>query len=234
MESNINIKDNFKRVMDRIKEAAIRSNRKPDDVKLVAVSKTVDIKRILEAVDAGATILGENYVQEALQKIPAVPSDVNWHMIGHLQKNKVKYVIEPFSLIHSVDSEKIANEIQKRGAQKGKKVDILIEVNLSGEESKFGTPPENLPLLVESIAKMDHLNLLGLMTMPPFFSDPEKSRPFFAKLRELLDKLNEQRIYPFPLKELSMGMSNDFFEAILEGATMVRVGTAIFGERKNK
>ncbi len=234
------VRENLLRVIERIEKAAGKAGRDPGQVKLVAVSKTVEVARIKEAIEAGAAILGENYVQEAQKKIeeigkPAATEPlgkggpVTWHFIGHLQSNKAKYAVRLFDMIHSVDSIPLAEELNRRSEQAGQAMKVMIEVNLSKEATKFGTDEEILWKLARRIQNLDHLSLEGLMTMPPYFDSPEMSRPYYVTLRELKEKMVREGI---PLKELSMGMSNDFEIAIEEGATFVRVGTAIFGPRK--
>jgi len=223
------IQDNLLRVMERMERAARRVGRGPGEVKLVAVSKTVDIARIREAIEAGASILGENYVQEAQTKIEEIGKPVSWHFIGHLQSNKAKIAVRLFDAIHCVDGLALTEDLNRRAQQVNRKIPVMIEVNLSGEATKFGAEEEKVTALAQGILKLDHLSLEGLMTMPPYFDDPEMSRPYFVQLRALKEKLAKEGI---PLKDLSMGMSNDFEVAIEEGATYVRVGTAIFGARK--
>ncbi len=223
------VRENLLRVIERIEKAARKAGRDPREVKLVAVSKTVEVARIKEAIEAGATILGENYVQEAQKKIEEIGKLVSWHFIGHLQSNKVKYAVRLFDMIHSVDSIPLAEELNRRMEQTGQMMSVMIEVNLSKEATKFGTDEETLWNLARGIQDLKHLSLEGLMTMPPYFDSPEMSRPYYVGLRELKKKMTKEGI---PVKELSMGMSNDFEIAIEEGATFVRVGTAIFGPRK--
>jgi pyridoxal phosphate enzyme (YggS family) len=223
------IRENLLRVRERIESAAQRAGRDPGEIKLVAVSKTVEVDRIKEAIEAGVTILGENYVQEAQRKIEQIGRPVSWHFIGHLQSNKAKYAVRLFDTIHSLDSPTLAEELNRRAAQVNRKVPVMVEVNLSGEATKFGTEEEKVLQLAKRVIDLPHLVLEGLMTMPPYFDNPEMSRPYFIQLRELKEKMAREGI---PLKELSMGMSNDFEVAIEEGATYVRVGTAIFGARK--
>jgi hypothetical protein len=223
------IRENYIRVMERIEKAARRVGRDPSEIKLVAVSKTVEASRIQEAIEAGVSILGENYVQEAQKKIEEIGRPVAWHFIGHLQTNKAKYAIRLFEMIHSLDSLPLAEELNRRAEQGGQVAKVMIEVNISGEATKFGTDEEKVFSIARGILNLNHLSLEGLMTMPPYFDSPEMSRPYYIKLRELKEKMIREGI---PLKELSMGMSNDFEIAIEEGATYVRVGTAIFGERK--
>jgi pyridoxal phosphate enzyme (YggS family) len=207
---------------------------------LVAVSKTVEAARIKEAIEAGVSILGENYVQEAQKKIEEVGRPacterfgegrpVSWHFIGHLQSNKVKYAIRLFDMIHSLDSIPLAEELNRRAEQADRVIRVMIEVNLSKEATKFGTDEEVVVNLAKRIQNLKHLFLEGLMTMPPYFDSPEMSRPYYIALRALKERMVKEGV---PMKELSMGMSNDFEIAIEEGATYVRVGTAIFGPRK--
>lgn len=223
------IKENYLKVMERIARAAQKAGRDPGEVKLVAVSKTVEVDRIREAIEAGISTLGENYVQEAQKKIEEIGRSISWHFIGHLQSNKAKYAIRLFDMIHSVDSIPLAEELNRRAEKEGRAMKVLIEVNLSGETTKFGTEEEKAFDLARKIIPLKNLSLAGLMTMPPYFEDPELSRPYYVRLRQLKEKMAGEGI---PLKELSMGMSNDFEVAIEEGATYVRVGTAIFGARK--
>jgi pyridoxal phosphate enzyme (YggS family) len=223
------IRENLLKVMERIERAARKAGRDPREIKLVAVSKTVEAARIKEAIEAGVSILGENYVQEAQKKIEEIGRQVAWHFIGHLQTNKAKYAVRLFDMIHSVDSLPLAEELSRRAEQVGQVTKVMIEVNISGEATKFGTDEEKVSIIVRGILNLSNLSLEGLMTMPPYFDSPEMSRPYYIKLRELKEKMMKEGI---PLKELSMGMSNDFEIAIEEGATYVRVGTAIFGARK--
>lgn len=228
------IAENIENVQNRIKRAAEKVGRDAKDIKLVTVTKTVDVNRIKEAVEAGLRIFGENRVQEAQKKVASsefrVPSGkIEWHFIGHLQTNKVKYAVQLFDMIHSIDSTALAEELNKQAARINKIQDALIEVKLSEEETKHGVPKNELMELIESTKDMKNLNILGLMTIPPFFDDAEKTRPYFRRLRELRDVAVKNG---YNLPELSMGMSHDFEIAIEEGATMVRIGTAIFGERK--
>ncbi len=199
---------------------------------MVAVSKTVEPARIRDAIEAGVTILGENYVQEARKKIEEIGHEVQWHMIGHLQSNKAKYAVTLFDYIHSVDSISLAREIDRRAAQGGRKVRALVEVNLSGETTKFGIGPDEAMELIFQVPSLENISIEGLMTMPPYFDDPERARPYFIRLRELRDRIQGEEVEGVQMDELSMGMSGDFEAAIEEGATMIRVGTAIFGERR--
>jgi pyridoxal phosphate enzyme (YggS family) len=228
---------NVRDVFQRMKLAAGRVGRDPESLRLVAATKSVDVHCILEAISAGATIIGENRVQEARGKFKEIYGEqsesirkgVQWHLIGHLQTNKIKYIFDIFSLIHSVDSLQLAEDIQRRAERLGLKIDVLIEVNLSGEKTKFGIFPEKAFNLVKDISRLKNIKLKGLMTIPPVSISPEDSRRYFKMLRLMKDDINREGI---EIKELSMGMSNDFEVAIEEGATLVRIGTAIFGERK--
>ena len=213
-------------------QASKKAGRDPGRIKLVAVSKTVEPARIRDAIEAGVTILGENYIQEARRKIEEIGHGVQWHMVGHLQSNKSKYAVTLFDYIHSVDSISLAREIDRRAAQKGRSIRALVEVNLSGEASKFGIGPDEAMELIRQIASLKNVFIEGLMTMPPYFDDPEKARPYFIRLRELRDRIQAEGVEGVQMDELSMGMSGDFEAAIEEGATMIRVGTAIFGERR--
>lgn len=214
----------------------MRAGRSPDAVKLVAVTKTVDIRAVEEAINVGMRIFGENRVQEAQKKISNLKFEISnakieWHMIGHLQKNKAKYAVRLFDLIHTVDSIDLAEELSKCAEKAGKVQRVLVQVKLSEEETKHGAQENALMGILEKIKELGNLHPEGLMTMPPFFDDPENARPYFRRLRELRDEA-ERAGYRLP--ELSMGMSGDFETAIEEGATMVRIGSAIFGERKGK
>ena len=227
----MSIADNFKTVLARIIAAAQRADRDPAAVKLVVVTKTVSPERIREAIAAGATILGENRVQEAKEKIEALGQIASWRLIGHLQTNKAKYAVRLFDLIHSVDSLDLAKEIDKQAAKIGKIQNVLVEVSIAGEAAKAGVAIDAAGSLLREAAKLKHISIKGLMTIPPFLDDPEKVRPYFRKLRELSESIAKENIPGVSMRELSMGMSGDFEVAIEEGATMVRVGTAIFGER---
>jgi hypothetical protein len=223
------ISNNLEKIKKRIQDAALACGRRLEDIKLIAVSKTKPAEMVGEAHGAGQKIFGENYVQELRQKSQEFAgTDIEWHFIGHLQRNKVKYVVPIVKCIHSINSIKLAEEIEKRAESK---IDSLIEINLAGEESKSGIAPGGLEELIAAIGKMEHVNLIGLMTMPPYDEDPEKSRPYFKRLRQIEDDINDRKLYPKRLTELSMGMTGDLEVAIEEGSTMVRVGTAIFGER---
>ena len=218
-------------VIERIHKACERVGRKPEEVKLLGASKTVPPERIREFYECGLKVYGENRVQEFLKKYEALQDlDIEWHFIGYLQTNKVKYLMNKVILIHSLDRKSLADEIQKRAQKAGITQDVLIEVNVGGEETKAGVEPENLKELFEYTLSLQNLRVLGLMCIPPYLEDPEEVRPYFRRLRELKEEL--EREFNVELPHLSMGMSHDFEVAIEEGATIVRVGTALFGERK--
>ncbi len=227
----MSIADNLARVKERIANGAIRAGRSPDSVKLVGVTKTVDDQRIQEAVSAGLEILGENYVQEARSKIQRFGDQVSWHFVGRLQTNKAKYAVKLFDLIQTVDSLKLATELNRRAQPLGRVMPIIIQVNLAGEASKGGVHPAETLSLIRQISELTSIQIQGLMTMPPFFNDPERARPYFRQLWELAQEIAAAGVGGVGMKEISMGMSGDFEVAIEEGATLVRVGTAIFGER---
>lgn len=222
---------NIKSVQERIVAACERSGRNPLDVTLIAVSKTKPVEDIRYAMSAGMAYFGENKVQELTGKMDEIKEPLHWNMIGHLQKNKVKYIVGRVDLIHSVDSVALASQIQKEAQKKQVHVDVLIEVNVSGEESKFGVTPQNLEQTVREIATFPDVRVKGLMTVAPFTEDPEENRPYFRKLRDLAVDIAGKSIDNVAMNILSMGMTGDFEIAVEEGATMVRVGTAIFGKR---
>ena len=228
------ISSNIRLIRQRMGVACARCGRDPQSVRLMAVSKTVEPERIRQALDAGVTLLGENYVQEAREKIPAIGHVAEWHMIGHLQTNKVKYVVNLFDWIHSVDRLELARELDKRAGQNNRRLNVLIEVNVSGEESKSGIEATQALELVRQVSLLPNINLRGLMTMPPYSDNPENSRPYFQALRKLRDDISAADIPSIPMDELSMGMTDDFEVAIEEGATIIRVGRAIFGNRMNR
>lgn len=226
------LKEQLKQIKDRIHNAAIDCGRNPETIRLVAVSKTVAMERVKEAIEAGVTILGENYVQEAREKIQRLSIyPVSWHFIGHLQTNKAKYAVKLFDLIHSVDSLKVAQELDKQAKKNNKIQPILVQVNVAEEVSKSGVSVGNAAKLINNMRPLTNLAVKGLMTMPPYFNAPEKVRPYFKTLRELRDQIKKEGFSYVTLDELSMGMTGDFEVAIQEGATLVRIGTAIFGER---
>jgi pyridoxal phosphate enzyme (YggS family) len=223
------IADNLKDVTSRISRCCEKSGRAVSDVKLICVTKEADIARIEEVIGLGVKDIGENRVQNAVAKHRTIRDGVRWHLIGHLQTNKVSDAVRIFSLIHSVDSLRLAGEISKEAGKINKSQDVLIQVNVSGEESKFGLKPEETAEFFKKLLLYPNISILGLMTIAPEADDPEEVRPFFRKLRELRDELNAARCTQRALRELSMGMTGDFEAAIEEGATMVRIGRAIFG-----
>ena len=228
------VKDNILHIKDRIARAARRSGREPDAIRLMAVTKTVNDNRLDEAIAAGIDMIGENYVQEAKAKIEHLGRPVEWHMIGRLQINKAKFAVKLFDLIHSVDSIDLAAELDKRSRPLGHPTKILIEVNLSGEKTKSGVPSPMAINLVRQIAGLQGLSIQGLMTMPPWFDNPERARPYYAALRELRNRMNLEGITDRMMHELSMGMTGDYEVAVEEGATIVRIGKGIFGERPSR
>jgi len=227
----VSIAVNLALITARIAEAARQSGRKPEQVRLVAVSKTHGPEAVKEALAAGQILFGENYVQEAQDKIAAVGPGPSWHFIGHLQSNKAKVVAELFDVVQSVDRLKLAKALDRRAGELGRKLGVLLQVNVGGEAQKSGCAPAEAANLAQEVAKLEHLELTGLMTMPPFFDDPQRARPLFAQLRELAVRLGRD-LPEGAMRHLSMGMSGDFEAAIAEGATLVRVGTAIFGQRE--
>ena len=225
------LKENLKNVQNNIKKACERVGRKPEEVTLVAVSKMKPLSDIEELLEIGQLEYGENYVQELCDKYENISKPVHWHMIGHLQTNKVKYIIDKVDLIHSVDSVKLAETIEKEAAKHNLTANILIEVNVAQEESKFGLKTEEVLPFIEKIANFEHIKVCGLMTIAPFVDNPEENRQIFANLHKLSVDINEKNIDNVYVNILSMGMTNDYEVAIEEGATMVRVGTGIFGAR---
>ncbi len=225
------VTERVREIQRRIEAAARRAGRDPAEVTLVGASKRQPVERLLEARDAGVRVLGENRVQEALAKVPQVPG-VRWHMIGRLQRNKARKAVEVFELIHSLDSLRLAETLDRLGVERGRPVECLVEVNVGGEESKGGVAPEDLGPFLEAVAGREGLRVLGLMTIPPWREDPEDVRPYFRLLRELAEEAAARRLPGVAMRELSMGMSHDFEVAIEEGATFVRIGTALFGPRE--
>ena len=224
------IRENLREVEEKISQACIRSGRDRSEVLLIAVSKTKPLEMIEEAAGCNQVDFGENKVQELCTKYEKFPT-LRWHMIGHLQRNKVRQVVGKAFLIHSVDSLRLAETIEAEAAKIGVTAKILLEVNVAEEESKFGLKMEEVIPLAEEISKMEHIHILGLMTIAPFVSDPEENRPIFRKLRQLSVDIKETNMNNVDMDVLSMGMTNDYEVAVEEGATMVRVGTGIFGER---
>ena len=225
------ITENLEQVRKNIEEACRAVNRDPGEVTLISVSKTKPVSMLQEAYDAGSRDFGENKVQEIMDKYPQLPSDIRWHMIGHLQRNKVKYIVDKVALIHSVDSLRLAETIENEAAKHNVTVPILIEVNVAQEESKFGLKTEEVLSLVESVAALPHINIKGLMTIAPYVEDPEENRGIFRTLKKLSVDIAAKNINNVNMSVLSMGMTGDYQVAVQEGATMVRVGTGIFGER---
>ncbi|HET6459499.1 MAG TPA: YggS family pyridoxal phosphate-dependent enzyme [Syntrophales bacterium] len=231
---NSTVKSNIERIRGAIAAAALRVRRRVSDVRVMAVTKTVDDDRIMEAIEAGVDIIGESYVQEAKRKIEKMGRRIEWHMIGHLQSNKAKYAVKLFNMIHSVDRIDLAVELNRRAGAQGMAMKILIEINTGGEKTKSGIPYEKAMQLVRDISSLDNLSIQGLMTMAPWFDNPEDARPYFKALRELRDRIIDAGIPRVEMRELSMGMSGDYEIAVEEGATIVRVGRSIFGDRPAK
>ena len=222
------IKDNIKRIQEEIYEAALHCGRKPEEITLCAVTKTVDALKAQEVLNAGVGVLGENRVQALLEKYEVLKDRPEWHLIGHLQTNKVKYIADKVSLIHSVESIKLAEEINKKAKACGKIQDILVEVNVAGEESKFGIRPEETESFIEQISSLENICVRGLMTIAPFPEQKGENRKYFSKLRELFVDIQSKKYDNSNIDILSMGMSRDYVDAIYEGATIVRIGTALF------
>ena len=219
-------------IRERIRAACALSGRDPGDVKLVGVTKTVPVERIREGIEAGLEVLGENYIQEAVRKKEALAGfSVSWHCIGHLQTNKARTAIECCDWIETLDREALAIELNRRAERTGRKIPVLIQVNIGGEKTKSGVLPDELSSFFKIVSGFDLLDVRGLMALPPFFDQPKRARPYFRQMRELLDMLRQESQWPERLAELSMGMSGDFEVAIEEGATLVRIGTALFGSR---
>lgn len=226
------IQENIKAVEDRIAAECQKAGRDPEDVTLIAVSKTKPVEMLREAYEYGCRDFGENKVQELLDKYEEMPRDIRWHMIGHLQRNKVKYIVDKVYLIHSVDSLRLAEEISKEAVKKNVCVNILVEVNVANEETKFGTTCEEVKQLVQDIAKLPNICVKGLMTIAPFVENAEKNRPIFSKLKKISVDIMDENIDNITMENLSMGMTGDYAVAVSEGATCVRVGTGIFGVRQ--
>ncbi len=226
------VAENLERVRGQITQAAAKAGRSANDVELVAITKTHPAEKVREAVDAGHTLFGESRVQEARAKIPELPSNLRWHFVGHLQKNKIRHALPLFELFHGVDSLALVQEMNRIAAEEGIHPRILLEINVAEEGSKFGFKPESLSAEMESLLTLPRLSIEGLMCIPPFADEAEPSRKYFVQLRELRDSLEKE--FGLTLPHLSMGMTNDFPVAVEEGATLVRVGTAIFGERPRR
>ena len=223
------IAENLERVREQIAQAAAKSGRSADDVELVAISKTHDAERVREAIEAGQHLFGESKVQEARVKTPDLPSSTRWHFVGHLQKNKIRHALPLFEMIHSIDSLELAENVNRVAEEEGLHPRVLLEVNVAGEGSKFGFQPVKLREQMESLLAFPRLSILGVMCIPPIAEEPEMSRRYFIALRELRDQLQTE--FHVDLAQLSMGMTQDYAVAVEEGATLVRVGTAIFGDR---
>jgi PLP dependent protein len=228
----VSIADNIGKVRERMAQAALQAGRKPEEVRLIAVSKTKPAAAIAEAFASGQQLFGENYVQELVAKAAELPEEISWHFIGHLQSNKVRQIAGLVQMIHSVDRMSLAQEIDRQWGALGKRCEVLVQVNISKEATKSGATSEEAVKLVREISALPHLRVVGLMTMPPFFDDPEAARPYFRALKELAGEVEAALIPGVEMRELSMGMSGDFEAAIAEGATLVRVGSALFGERQ--
>jgi PLP dependent protein len=228
------IRERLARVLEQIARAAERAGRSEKDITLIAVSKTFDPVTVQQAVLAGARDLGENRVQEALTKVSMVEGDVRWHLIGHLQSNKARQAVETFDVIHTIDSVQLTERLDRLAGETGRRPTVMVQVDLAHEPTKSGADEGDLPSIIRALDAAQNLNFRGLMVIPPFFDSPEQTRPYFQRLRGILEDLNRQRGPDQRLTELSMGMSHDFEAAIEEGATMVRVGTAIFGSREKK
>lgn len=222
--------ERLQEVLERIAQATQSAGRKPGEVQLVAVSKQHGPEAVEVLFRAGQQVFGENYIQEALAKMDALPAEIQWHFIGHLQRNKVNAAVGRFTLLHGLDSLRLARSLQNRAKSLDLVQDVLVQVNLAGEVQKKGVSEADLPELAEFLAAASNLRWQGLMLMPPFFNDPDRVRPYFSRLRELAESLRTE--FGLPLPELSMGMTGDFEAAVAEGATLVRVGTRIFGERE--
>lgn len=228
----VDVAANYRMVIDRISEAALKAGRNPQEIKLLAAGKSQSVETVQAAITAGVRLIGENYVQEAESKRQVISEAVEWHMIGHLQRNKVKAALNTFDLIQSLDSVALALELDKEGRRNGKTVRTLIEINLGDEQSKSGIEQDKVQELVKRVSELAYLQVEGLMAVPPFKENPEEIRPYFRALRELQVELQGWKIPNGSFNELSMGMTHDYPIAIEEGATIVRIGTALFGPRK--
>jgi len=229
----VDVAGNYRAILGRIAEAAAKAKREPRDIRLLAAAKSQSVESIRAALAAGVTLVGENYVQEAADKKRQLSTDVEWHMIGHLQRNKAKPALEIFDLIESLDNLALARELDKEGKKRERAVRAYVEVNLAGEASKTGVAKGQVSELLKQVSEFSHLRIEGLMTVPPFREDLEQVRPYFSELRQLRDRLAELHLVNVELKDLSMGMTHDYTVAIEEGATIVRIGTALFGPRRS-
>ncbi len=228
----MDIKNNILEIKDKIEKSLEGTDKTVDDITIVAVSKNVDSQKVVEAFNEGLINFGENRVQEFLKKFEEINEKISWHMIGHLQRNKVKYIYDKVDLIHSVDSIRLAKRINKYGRKNNKPISILLEVNVAEDDSKFGFKTEELENAINEIAEFEYISIKGLMTVAPYFDDPEEARPIFKKLKLFFDNLSKLEYNNVSMEYLSMGMSNDYHIAVEEGANIVRIGTDIFGERK--
>jgi len=219
--------ENYYKLKSDLEHAALKAGRSPSKIKLIAVTKSAAIENLKKAAELGITDFGANRVQEEADKVKSLPG-VNWHFIGHLQRNKVKYVLPVYCMVQSLDRLSLARELQRHAEKLDQEVDVLVQVNISSEKSKFGLPPRELPSFLEQAGRLDRLKIRGLMAMAPFVDDPEEARPYFKRLRELRD---QNAVPGRELPELSMGMTNDYLVAVEEGATMVRIGGALFGRK---
>lgn len=227
----LTLKKNIEAVLSKVKYAATVSNRESKDIGLIAVTKTVDVDTIKEAIDYGILHIGENKVQELVKKYDQIGKAVKWHLIGHLQRNKVRHIIDKVDLIHSLDSYRLAKEIDKRAKNIDRIVECLLQVNVSGEKTKYGVSPDEVDHILREISPLNNVQVVGLMTMAPHVEDKEKTRQYFRALKNIFDQVAEKDLPNVKMKYLSMGMSNDFEIAVEEGANFIRVGTSIFGER---
>lgn len=229
----VDVAANYRRILDRVNEAAAKVGRDPRDIKVLGAAKSQGVALIRAAITAGVSLIGENYVQETQRKKEKLPQTVEWHMIGHLQRNKAKAAVRIFDLIESLDSLTLAEELENAGKQRAKKVRTFVEVNLGGEASKTGIAKQKVAELLHRVSELSYLSVEGLMTVPPFTEDAEEARPYFRELRDLQLELRPQPMPNVAIEELSMGMTHDFTVAIEEGATIVRVGTGLFGPRRS-
>lgn len=222
---------NIQAILERVDKAAVKASRNPKDIQLIAVTKTVDVDVIKKAIEFGITDVGENKVQELTRKYEEIGSVVKWHLIGHLQRNKVKYIIDKVDLIHSLDSYRLAEEIDKKAREIDRVIECLLQVNVSGEETKYGVDTEGAKKLIKEVSMLKNIKIVGLMTMAPYVENQEETRQYFRDLKLLSEEISEMNLENVEMKHLSMGMSNDFDIAVEEGATLIRVGSSIFGER---
>lgn len=222
---------NIQAILERVDKAAVKASRNPKDIQLIAVTKTVDVDVIKKAIEFGITDVGENKVQELTRKYEEIGSVVKWHLIGHLQRNKVKYIIDKVDLIHSLDSYRLAEEINKKAREIDRVIECLLQVNVSGEETKYGVDTEGAKKLIKEVSMLKNVKIVGLMTMAPYVENQEETRQYFRDLKVLSEEISEMKLENVEMKHLSMGMSNDFDIAVEEGATLIRVGSSIFGER---